>query len=212
MSEIEFTPVPTNPKFKDLTGQVFSMLTVLGFAGRRESRCLWHCMCDCGNVRKVLGYNLKNRNSESCGCLHPVRVRAAIGTHGASESLAYSAWEHMWSRCTNSNVDGYEIYKDRCPPDSWRDFSVFLADVGPRPEGLSLDRIDNDKPYGPGNCRWVSMKVQQNNRSNNVRLTYDGETLSVAQWADKLKVKAPTIYYRLSRGWSVERALTQPVR
>lgn len=93
-----------------------------------------------------------------------------------SDSPEYRIWHDMWRRCTNPKNNGYERYKCRTPPEVWRDFSVFYAELGPRPsQGHSLDRIDNSKPYGPGNCRWATQVAQCRNKVNNVMVIHAGE-------------------------------------
>jgi hypothetical protein len=121
----------------------------------------------------------------------------------------------MIRRCENPNATAYADYGGRgisvCA--EWRDYENFAADMGPdfRPE-LTLDRIDVDGDYEPGNCRWVTNTVQQRNKRNNRRLTFQGRTLTVAEWADLLGLQPGTIRYRLDKsGWPVERALTEGV-
>lgn len=128
----------------------------------------------------------------------------------------YQSWSNMNSRCYNVKSTGFEFYGQRgiqvC--DSWRrgrgdfqGFSNFLKDMGERPEGCSLDRIDVDSDYNKENCRWVNLSVQANNKRDNHYLHYNGETLTLSQWAEKTGVLQNTILYRLRRGWSVQEAL-----
>jgi hypothetical protein len=96
--------------------------------------------------------------------------------------------------------------------DRWRNsFENFLADMGLCPDGLMLDRIDNERNYEPGNCRWTDYKHQQRNRRSNTKLTFNGETLCIVEWAEKLGISQYTISMRLQRGWTTEKALTIPV-
>lgn len=175
MSEINSISVSARPRFKDLTGQVFSRLTVIDYAGRRGRKSLWNCLCECGSTKVLLGTAISHGSIKSCGCLRYERVNESSTSHGLSQTPEYRVWADMWQRCTNPNHKAYGEYASRRPPETWRDFAVFLEDVGPRPhEGLSLDRVDNDAPYGPGNCRWATPTTQQNNTSRNVLLTYEG--------------------------------------
>lgn len=193
----------------DLTGETFGRLIAVGYdkALRR-----WKCVCSCGNETNVASSNLRNRVTTSCGCYQ----KSANIRHGMSgpDSPEYRAWVGMWSRCTNINDKGYELYKHRTPPVSWRDFLVFFTELGPRPSPQhSLDRKNNDLPYGPGNCRWATVEEQLQNRSVSLPLqTLNGETKSVSDWARQFGVSYSTLYARVRRGVSLEEALSTPVK
>jgi hypothetical protein len=139
-----------------------------------------------------------------------------ISRHGeAWKTREYAIWQAMVQRCTNPTSVNFHKYGARgitvC--DAWRDYSTFLADMGRRPSNEhSLERIDNERGYEPGNCRWATVKEQANNTRWNRRLTLNGETLTVAQWAERTGMKSNTIIYRLRRGWSDEKALTGPLQ
>lgn len=119
----------------------------------------------------------------------------------------------MKSRCNNPNYRNSKYWhgKGVTYPKSWESFLIFLADMGERPAGTTLDRMDNKKPYNKENCRWATRQEQMNNVSNNHRLTHAGQTLTLTQWSLTTGIKQPTIRLRLKRGWSVERALTTHV-
>ena len=125
----------------------------------------------------------------------------------------YRVWSGMMTRCRNPRSKDYARYGGAgitiC--DSWINFANFFADMGVRPDGMSIDRIDNAVGYQPGNCRWVNAEEQANNRTNNVNLTLDGVTKSVCEWSRHLDINVHTIYRRLARGWSAEKTLTTPV-
>ena len=138
-------------------------------------------------------------------------------THGhttkTTSSPTYKSWHAMLQRCNNERSPGYADYGGRgikvC--DEWLKFEPFLAAMGERPPGMTLDRIDNDAGYSPDNCRWATRRTQQRNRRNNHMLTYQGKTLCLQVWADKLDLKAHTLYYRIYKyNWSLEAALTTP--
>jgi hypothetical protein len=121
----------------------------------------------------------------------------------------------MWARVRgSSNAKNARDYRDRgisvC--ERWQSFENFLADMGERPPGKTIDRIDNDRGYEPGNCRWATPTEQQNNKRTNHRLAFNGETLTVCEWADRVGVNRMTLFGRLRTGWSVEKALTTPAR
>lgn len=136
--------------------------------------------------------------------------------HGLYGCKLYKTWANMINRCTNPNIPRYKCYGARgiAVCEEWRNsFAAFhsWAIGNGYSEGLTLDRIDNDGNYCPENCRWISNREQQFNRSNNRRLTFNGETLTVKEWADKIGMHPRTLGCRLDLGWSVEDALTKPV-
>ena len=201
----------------DLTGQKFGRLEVQGFAGSVNKKLTWNCICVCGNTKIVLGCSLRNGHTQSCGCL---AKEGNHTTHGHKRnkipSKEYRACIQMKNRCFNINYPGYKNYGGRgiivCP--KWiESFESFYRDMGDCPNGMSLDRKDNDGNYEPENCRWATQRQQQNNKRNNDKISYKGETKTQAQWARSLGMNASTLRKRLhGLGWSEERALTYPVR
>jgi hypothetical protein len=134
-------------------------------------------------------------------------------THGYAKTPTWHAWTHMRARCRNKNARDYARYGGRgiTVDPRWESFENFLADMGERPDGHSLDRIDNNGNYAPGNCRWAKEITQQNNKRSNRHLTFDGREQTVAEWARELGIKpVDKLYRRLYRGWSIEQALTTP--
>lgn len=201
-------PLPTNKRVKDLTGMVFGRLTVTEYAGsnsRRNSK--WNCVCTCGVSLETLSVSLLRGVTKSCGCLSPDRNRERA-SHGMSNSAEFRVWADMWQRCTNPNNKAYPRYKDRAPPDIWRDFAVFYAELGPRPTSKhTLERVDNDKPYGPGNCRWATVAEQNRNTSKNVQvLTADGQRLCLSDACAKVGLLSDTVRWRRRRGMTIEQA------
>lgn len=176
------------------------------------------CRCDCGTVRKVRFGNLRQGLSKSCGCYR--RPHKGNFKHGHSgqygtHSGTYGSWASMISRCNYPKDIAYNLYGGRgirvC--DRWRnDFRKFLSDMGERPNGHSLDRLDNDGDYTPENCRWATTKEQQRNRRNNITVIYDGVEMCLAQFAEKINMDYETVRRRFKAGWSLEKIETTPNR
>lgn len=134
---------------------------------------------------------------------------------GGEISPEYQSWYSMRCRCNNPNASNYARYGGRGirVHERWDVFENFLADLGPRPSpSHTLDRIDVDGNYEPGNCRWATWQEQHRNRRNNHRLSFRGETLTVQEWSERIGIPVKTLHERLRRGLSTERALTQPLR
>lgn len=206
-------------RVKDLTNQRFGRLTVLEFKGVSKSRsALWLCKCDCGNVKIVRSRDLVREHVKSCGCLKTELPSKRFSTHKLSKHRLYKIWDAMKHRCLNPNSSGFYKYGGRgitiC--DEWKnDFKAFYdwAMNNGYGEGLTIDRIDNNGNYRPNNCRWVDVKIQGRNKRNNRLLTCKGETHCLSEWVELLGFKNhTTILSRLRRGWSIERALTEPIK
>lgn len=201
----------------DIKGEIFGQLTVLEKTGNSISghSSVWKCVCNCGNVKEVLGSNLKAGKTKSCGCLLKTNTRIGLSSikHGMHNTSSYRAWANMIYRCTNSNYKYFHHYGGRGIEviAHWRNsFENFLKDMGECPNGMSLDRINNDGNYQPDNCRWATNKDQANNKRNNVKVTYQNETKTIAQWSRVTGVGTNVIRRRLLAGWNIADALTVP--
>jgi len=215
-----FAEKPKRKRFIDHEGQRFGRLLVLGYVGVGSySSSLWLCLCDCGKETFVTASCLqRSRGTKSCGCLQrewSSRKAKARKTHGMTGSREYISYQAMLTRCENEKASDYKNYGGRgisvCK--RWRDsFENFYSDMGTRPEGTSLDRIDNDGNYEPGNCRWSTRLQQGNNQRTNRFLDHDGRKMTVSQWSRETGIVAATIKTRLRKGWSIYDALTKPTR
>ena len=205
----------------DLTGQRFGRLVVLMQSfDKPNERPRWLCQCDCGNQKIVAGSSLRGGLTTSCGCKRVERAKAlakAHITHGQTKTRMYTIWFDMKCRCHKESAPDFSRYGGRgikvC--EEWlNDFQVFYdwAMANGYRDDLTLDRIDNNKGYSPDNCRWADAETQNNNTRRNFYITYNGETLSLAQCARKYGIKQNTLHSRLTKyGWSVERALNEKV-
>lgn len=153
--------------FNDLMGQRFNRLTAIGMIGRsKNGYIIWECFCDCGNMTNVTSDKLRNKHTQSCGCLRRDRAREKNTTHGKYYHRIYSIWRGILSRCNNPNHDAFSNYGGRgiqvC--ERWLKFENFFADMGDPPEGLTIDRINVNGNYEPNNCRWATWSKQNLNK------------------------------------------------
>jgi len=189
----------------------FGRLTVVEQCGRTaDHRIVWYCRCTCGRQVKVSSKLLTNGATKSCGCLR----RQLATKHGYSKTTTYRVWQQMIQRCHNPRNDAYADYGGRGVTVSpeWKLFENFLKDMGEAPEDQTLDRIDNQKGYCKSNCRWASKQQQAQNRRDNLRVTYNGKTRCLSDWAHETGIKRATIKSRLDSGWPVDKSLTKPAR
>lgn len=167
----------------DLTGRRFGRLIVLGRASNRSGHRQWDCRCDCGRLKQIRGMHLLNSRSQSCGCYSAELAKVRETTHGearGTRSREYRAWRAAKARCFNTKHRRYKDWGGRgvtmC--ERWRDsFQAFLEDMGRCPPGMVLDRQENDDDYKPGNCRWTTPIVSNQNRRR-------------PQWSKEMRLRA----------------------
>lgn len=194
-------------QFKDLTGQRFGRLTVVKFAERKGQYTYWECQCDCGKKTIVYSYSLTSGRTQSCGCLHN-EITAKISTrHNLRNSKAYRAWRHMNHRCFNVNDKDYSNYGGRgiTVYDEWaKDFVTFYDYVSKLEhfgeEGYSLDRINVNGNYEPGNVRWATRKEQARNKRTNLLVNYNGEMIPLSLASEISNISYNVLQYRYYRG------------
>lgn len=200
----------------DLTGQRFGRWTVLSRAENDHlGRSRWHVECDCGSVDIRSSNTLRTGNSQSCGCFRIDQIKKANTTHGhtvGEKTPEYKSWAHMLNRCRNPRDPQFSDYGGRgivvC--ERWLQFENFLADMGLRPEGGSIERVNNEGDYCPANCKWATQKEQQANKRSSRPITFRGVTQSIESWAAELGLSYEGMVYRLNT-MPLEQALTMPI-
>ena len=205
----------TNEKPRSsLVGQRFGRLqviSVLGYTlppcGKREWR--YQCECDCGNGKIATAQNLNKGDTRSCGCLAKEHGSSLNLRHGHSHSPTYNSWSAMLARCHNHKHAAFNNYGGRgiivC--ERWRLFDNFLSDMGKRPDGTTIDRIDVNGNYDLRNCRWATKEQQAQNTRRTLRVIYQGVEMGFAVAARKAGIKLPAAKSQLWRGWAVEKII-----
>jgi len=200
-------------KLIDLSGKRFGSLTALSRTRRDGSRATyWLCLCDCGADAVVEAYALRVGETRSCGCKTGELITVSKTRHGhsVSKSKEYATWVGIRARCFNRNNPAYHNYGGRgiAVCDQWMTFETFFADVGPCPSPAhTIDRIDNDGNYEPGNVRWATRTEQARNRRSSVILEFNGKRQTIGQWATEVGVPQQTLSNRVRRGMPLAAAL-----
>lgn len=213
--------LPRSPHFRNLTGMVFGRLRVeaYDFPVTPRASAHWKCICECGKSVTVKSRSLTSGITKSCGCFGKEQRMKSKGNrkHGKSKSPESNTFLGLVRRCTKPNDKKYPIYGGRgiTVHQRWLEggLGAFIEDVGLRPSPLhSLDRIDVNGNYEPGNVRWATQLEQQRNRRNNRIVVVNGQKMCVSSLRDISDVKLGTIRYRLKSGWTIEKAISQPPR
>lgn len=203
----------------NLIGQRFAMLRVIERttksypSGQKQTH--WVCVCDCGNTATIRQCNIVSRGQISCGCQKGRLITEKKTRHGKTGTSIYYRWWNMLRRCEDPKVKSFQDYGARgitvC--ERWHLFDNFLTDMGepPGPE-YTLEREDNENGYSPDNCVWSTRIHQQRNTRANRFIMFGGETKTLAEWSEVLKIKSKTLAARIDvYGWSVEKSFTTPV-
>jgi hypothetical protein len=201
-----------NQKYLDFVGKKHARLTILSITQSKGQKPIYHCICDCGNKKDFVVYNITR--THSCGC-YRVQISKDKKTHGQSgnsqnRTQAYKAWVRMKDRCSNTKSWKYKYYGGKgvkvC--DEWQSFENFFKDMGHPVEGMTLDRIDVNGNYEPSNCRWATMMEQAKNKTNNMFLIIDGEKIHLMEASRRFPVKFQTIWARIKKyGWTDRQAV-----
>ena len=205
----------------DLTGKKFGRLTVVERYEKMSSgHSKWLCICECGNTKIVEDSNLKHSDKISCGCWRKELYIENAKYNGDSKTELYKIWSGMIRRCYNQKMQNYKYYGGRgvCVCDDWRNdengyfnFKKWALENGYK-EGLSIERVDYNGNYCPENCTWILQKDQMKNTRRTHKITYNGKTMCLTDWAKELNISRWTLSSRLQRGMSVEEAFTSPVK
>jgi len=192
---------------RDLVGQRFGRLFVFKYIGKcSDGDHSWLCKCDCGVIKDFRHKNIVYGRTVSCGCFRDDRTRSASVTHGLSRSREHIVWKGIKKRCFDKSCQSFKDYGGRgitMFPGWVDDFQAFIDSVGFAPSTKhTIDRIDNNRGYEPGNCRWATKTEQARNTRRNKILTVYGESRCISEWSEITGIPYATIYHRIKRGWS----------
>jgi len=194
----------------DLSGKIFNRWKVISFAYKKYNHAYWLSKCECGVTKIILGENIKRGLSKSCGCWNR-ELLDKRKSEGFSHCRTYKIWSGLLTRCRNKKSKAYKYYGARginIHP-RWRNYKNFLFDMGYAPQGLQIDRINNNGNYEPGNCRWADKFVNANNMSTNRVVFYEGKRQTMAQWCRELGLPYRLTIQRLNRDhWTLTQAFT----
>lgn len=199
----------------DLEGKRFGRLLVLSRVASINGQSVWNCQCDCGAFKTVRGIALRAGQTISCGCYvreNRIKHGRKIKRSDGKTDPTYNSYINMKTRILNPNANNYKNYGGRgikiCQ--RWLDggFDQFLSDMGERPEGKTLDRIDHNGDYCPENCKWSTTQEQNENRRNSILLTHDGQTKCLTVWAKELYVSRKAIYTLIKKGKTLNELFT----
>lgn len=197
-------------------GKKFNKLLVMGVSHRNaHGEYFVFCDCDCGTTGKIVAFSdIKRSTTVSCGCVRRTWNTLNKRVHGLSHMKAYHIWTKIMDRCYNPKARSYKHYGARgisvCT--RWHDVVNFIADMGDKPDGLSIDRIDNSKGYSPENCRWATNFEQAQNTRLNRMIEINGECFCLSEWIRRKGISMSTFYYRTKRGLDPIVALTMESR
>lgn len=198
--------------FKDLTGKTFGKLTVIGQTGETKyGNRVWKCVCECGNYTDAFTAELNSGHKQTCG-----NHSRSVGFVSKSTRL-YRTWQNMKNRCYWEKDKSFRNYGGRgirvCEEwkNSFSNFREWALRSGYK-DNLTIDRINTNGDYSPENCRWATIKQQENNKRNNHRLEFNGITKTISEWAEALDIPKQALSNRIKAGWPVEEALTRPLK
>lgn len=203
----------------DMTGKRYGRYTVIKRVDKNDNKGWWLCRCDCGKEKVVHGHLLRIGSTKSCGCYSIDNAKKNFTTHGLTQTKLYSVHRTMVARCQNPKNNSYKTYgaKGIKVCEEWLGEKGFInfynwAMQNGFKDGLSIDRIDNNKGYSPDNCRWATTEQQSLNKKTNVFLEYQGQTKTLKEWSNVFDIPYKTLHARINRNWDLEKAFNEPVR
>lgn len=208
---------------KDISGKKFGRLTAIKFVEKRGRIAHWLFSCECGRQKKINKYSVTEGITISCGCFHIERIKKRCVTHGLSRTKFHNTWFAIKQRCYYKKNNHYIYYGGRGIRIDWDSFLDFKKDMYESflehikiygASNTQIERIDNDQNYSKDNCKWATRIQQSRNKSNCLKLEMNGKTQSLAEWVEesKTKIRYKTVHDRIYNGWSLEKALTTPLR
>lgn len=199
---------------KDITGQRFEDLEALNFEYSKNGVRYWRFRCKCGREIVVRKSSVTSKNTTGCKECSKIKLSNMNKTHGMSRTRLYKEWAGIIQRCNNPKSTSYERYGARgitiCK--EWMKFETFRdwALSNGYSDELTIDRKDVNGNYCPENCKWSTTKEQSLNKRNSRKFTYDGKTMTMSEWAKEIGISSSSLFGRLKRGWSIEKALSTP--
>ncbi len=193
-------------KAHEIIGLRFSRLVIL----KKLNKAKVEVLCDCGTIKITYWDSIRCGETKSCGCLKKERYPFLKRSHGLSRTTEYTTWAAMKSRCTYKGYHGYKNYGGRgiTYDPRWEKFENFFEDMGPRPsKDHSLDRIDNDKNYGPENCRWAERKTQMLNQRRTLFTYVDGQKISLKEYSKISGISYPTLVHRHKKNQKIDKPI-----
>lgn len=200
----------------NLKGRTFGSLNVIERGPQRGRGSHWLCKCECGTIKTVAACALKRGETRSCGCKKKdfLKLRNFHKTHNDTGSKEYWIWRGILKRCLLTTDRAYKNYGGRgitvC--DRWLKYDNFLQDMGRKPACASIDRIDNNGPYSPENCRWATSHQQSLNKRSTLKVMIGGITKTLWEWCSVYGQNPSTVRGRINWGWEPEYAVTIPAR
>lgn len=199
---------------EDCIGKKYGRLTILTIFRGNKNRKFAQCICECGKYCTADLYSIVSRHTQSCGCYRRESSHDVNFKHGKRNTLLYKMWSMMVDRCHNPRNQSYERYGGRgitvC--DRWRKFINFYEDMGEKPGGMQLDRIDNNKGYFKENCRWTTSQQNNRNRRDSLFVEFRGNNILLKELAEQYNMPYKTVFARISYyGMTPEEAITIPI-